>query len=200
MSASTDHVTLKRVGFPIQLEADEPLATRQAGAKERALLERELEKAEPGDIVGVDVRHVQFINYTFSDECFGKLIDGLRLGHHPERFVLLLATPEGLEEKLKDVAVALAGRKLAMVWLADPQDTDDQGIVGDLPKYLEDTLRSVKPGDTNHTLAERLGINLTTCNNRTDKLVKLRLLRRKLHEGGLGYKQYEFTPVLPPTE
>lgn len=199
MPTSTDRATLKRVGFPLQLETDEPLATRQAGAKERALLEHELEKAEPGDVVGVDVRHVQFINYTFSDECFGKLIDGLRFGHHPERFVLLIATPEDLEEKLKDVAVALASRKLAMLWLPDPQDPDEQGIVGDVPKYLQDTLRSVKPGDTNDTLAKRLGINLTTCNNRTDKLVKLRLLRRKLHEGGLGYKQYEFAPVLSST-
>ena len=200
MPVLSSHSRLKTVRFPRELEPDEPLANRQAATKERALLEQELRNIEPGGAVGIDARRVQFINYTFSDECFGKLLDELRSGEYPDRFLVLIASPEDLEDKLKDVAVALAGRKLAMLCLFEPKDTGNHGIVGELPKYLEDTLRAVKPGDTNETLAKRLGINLTTCNNRTDKLVKLRLLRRKLHEGGLGYKQYEFAPVLSPAE
>ncbi len=200
MPVLSSHSRLKRVGFPRELEPDEPLANRQAAAKERSLLEQELENTEPGGVVAIDARQVQFINYTFSDECFGKLIDELRSGEYPDRFVVLITSPEDLEDKLKDVAVALASRKLAMLCLFEPEDAAEQGIVGELPKYLQDTLRAVRPGDTNEVLAKRLGINLTTCNNRTDKLVKLRLLRRKLHEGGLGYKQYEFAPVLSPAE
>jgi DNA-binding IclR family transcriptional regulator len=78
----------------------------------------------------------------------------------------------------------------------DPLHAQDWRVIGELPKSLEDTLNVVEAGDTNEALAGRLGINLTTCNNRTDRLVKLRLLRRTLHQGELGYKQYEFAPVL----
>ena len=53
------------------------------------------------------------------------------------------------------------------------------------------------PGDTNEALAERLDIKLTTCSNRTDRLAKLRLLRKQRRHGDLGYKQFEFFPVLP---
>jgi hypothetical protein len=197
--ALSSSVLHKIVEFPCELGPDDLLGDRESGRRERALLEEDLEGIGPGEVLGVDVQQVRFINFTFSDECFGKLVENLRSGEHPDRFVVLIASEEDLEEKLADVAISLAARKLAMLWLTDPEDASDQRIVGELPKYLEDTLRAVKPGDTNEALAKRLGINLTTCNNRTDKLVKLRLLRRKLHEGGLGYKQWEFAPVLSPT-
>jgi hypothetical protein len=69
-------------------------------------------------------------------------------------------------------------------------------IVGSLPDYLAHTLASVRTGDTNETLAERLDLNLTTSSNRTDRLAKLRLVRKRRRQGGLGYRQFEFFPVL----
>jgi DNA-binding IclR family transcriptional regulator len=72
----------------------------------------------------------------------------------------------------------------------------DLRIVGALPDHLARTLWAIHPRDTNETLAERLGLNLTTCSNRTDRLAKLRLLRKQRRQGALGYKQFEFFPVL----
>lgn len=190
---------IRVVQFPQTQGPDTPLGNRRLGEEERALLEREVSKAAPGEVVGVDARRVEFLNYTFADECFGKLFNRMRAGEFSERFVVFVADESRLEEELKDVKVALAARKLAVLCVDDPVRASDWRVIGDLPKSLEDTLQAVEPGDTNEALANRLGINLTTCNNRTDRLVKLRLLRRTLHQGELGYKQYEFAPVLAPS-
>lgn len=196
---TASRATIKVVEFPQTQEPDTPLGSRRLGEEERALLEREVGKAKPGEIVGIDARRVEFVNYTFADECFGKLFNRMRAGEFGERFVVFMADESRLEEELKDVTVALAARKLAALCVDDPARAVDWRIIGELPKSLEDTLQAVEAGDTNETLAGRLGINLTTCNNRTDRLVKLRLLRRTLHQGELGYKQYEFAPVLAPS-
>ena len=189
---------LEVMEFPRSLPPDYPLGDREVGAHERALIEQKLENVKPGETLGVDTRRVKFINYTFSDECFGKLASNLRAGDLGDRFVVLVATRKQADDTLKDVSLALVGRKLAMLCVADPEDPSDPYVIGELPEYLRDTLEAVKPGDTNELLANRLGINLTTCSNRTDKLVGLRLLRRKPHAGKFGYKQYEFTPILSP--
>jgi len=193
---TASRATMKVVEFPQTREADTPLGNRQLGEEERTLLEQEVAKAEPGGIVGIDARRVEFLNYTFADECFGKLFSRMHAGEFGERFAVLVANKSRLEEELKDVSVALAARKLAVLCVDDPLHAQDWRVIGELPKSLEDTLNVVEAGDTNEALAGRLGINLTTCNNRTDRLVKLRLLRRTLHQGELGYKQYEFAPVL----
>jgi hypothetical protein len=188
--------TIRVVTFPQTKEPETPLGNRQLGEEERAQLERKLTEAEPGEIVGIDARRVEFLNYTFADECFGKLFNRMRAGEFGDRFAVFVADESTFEDELKDVSVALAARKLAALCVEDPARTEDWRIVGELPESLKDTLDAVEAGDTNETLARRLGIQLTTCNNRTDRLVKLRLLRRTLHRGDLGYKQYEFAPVL----
>lgn len=193
---TASHATTKRVEFPLTQEPDTPLGNRQLGREERTLLEREVANAKPGEIIAIDARKVEFLNYTFADECFGKLFSRMSAGEFGERFAVLVANEPKLEEELKDISVALAARKLAVLCIDDLTRTVDWRVLGNLPKSLEDTLVAVQAGDTNETLASRLGINLTTCNNRTDRLVKLRLLRRSLHLGDLGYKQYEFAPVL----
>jgi DNA-binding Lrp family transcriptional regulator len=60
-------------------------------------------------------------------------------------------------------------------------------VVGELPDYLAHTLESVRPGNTNETLAERLDIKLTTCSNRTDRLARPHLLRKQRRHGDLGH-------------
>lgn len=86
-----------------------------------------------------------------------------------------------------------------MLWLTH-RDASEYDVVGELSEALKETLRAVEPGDTNEILADKLNIKPTACINRTDKLTKMRLLRKKLHAGEYGYKQYEFAPVLSPSE
>lgn len=201
MPASSKTIGLEKVhSFPCCLSADALLANREYGEKERACLEETLEAAEPGEVVGIDVGQVRFINYSFSDECFGKLCGRLQSGEYPDRFVVLIAPEEELENSLYDISIALKNRKLAMLWLTHRDAVSEYDVVGELSEALEETLRAVEPGDTNEILADKLNIKPTACINRTDKLTKMRLLRKKLHAGEYGYKQYEFAPVLSPSE
>ena len=186
----------ERINFPQHLSPEEPLATREDGQDELTCLGGVLETTPLGGVVGIDVGGVKFINYSFSDECFGNLCGRLQSGEYPERFVVLIASREDMENRLQDISIALKHRKLAMLWVTN-EDVSEVDFVGELSEALKETLKAVEPGDTNEVLANKLGIKPTACVNRTDKLTKMRLLRKKLHAGEYGYKQYEFAPVLP---
>lgn len=184
------------VQFPQHRSAGEPLATREDGQEQLALLGEVLERTPPGGVVGINVGGVEFINYSSSDECFGNLCGRLRSGEYSDRFVVLVAPEEAMGNRLEDIALALQSRKLAMLWMPR-EDALSYDVVGDLSEALKETLKAVEPGDTNEVLAEKLNIKSTACINRTDKLTKMRLLRKSPHVGEYGYKQYEFAPVLP---
>ncbi len=196
MPAPTKSRTFKKITFPQYLSPKKPLATREDGQDQLTQLGEILKQTPLGGVVGIDVGGVKFINYSFSDECFGNLCGRLQSGEYPERFVVLIAPAEHMENRLQDISIALKHRKLAMLWAMD-EDISEYDFVGELSEALKETLKAVEPGDTNEVLAKKLGIKPTACVNRTDKLTKMRLLRKKLHAGEYGYKQYEFAPVLP---
>lgn len=177
------------------------LAGRKGGAMERDRVKRALRSIDPGSVLGVDARAAEFINFSFADECFRMLAQELSAGEAEDRYVVLIASPGEQEDLIEEIEVSLERKKLAM-FLAEASDEGpaDVRIIGELPDHLAHTLASVHPGDTNETLAERLELNLTTCSNRTDKLAKLRLLRKRRRQGALGYKQFEFFPVLGSTD
>jgi hypothetical protein len=144
-----------------------------------------------------DVRTVHIMNFSFADECFGVLMQELYAGEAKDRYVVLIVSPDEQGDILEEIPVSLDRKKLAMFYTDNAEGLGELSIVGELPDYLVYTLESVRPGDTNETLAERLDIKLTTCSNRTDRLARLRLLRKQRRHGDLGYKQFEFSPVLP---
>jgi hypothetical protein len=173
------------------------LAGRKGGAMERERLRRALASLGPGSVLGVDARAAEFMNFSFADECFRVLAQELSAGEAEDRYVVLIVSTGEQEDLIEEIQVSLERKKLAM-FLAEAsyEGSAEVRIVGMFPDYLAHTLASVHPGDTNETLAERLDLNLTTCSNRTDRLAKLRLVRKRRRQGGLGYKQFEFFPVL----
>ena len=177
------------------------LAGRKGGAMERDRLRRALGSLGPGAVLGVNLRDTQFMNFSFADECFRVLAQELSAGEAEDRYVVLMVLPGEQEDLVEEIQVSLERKKLAM-FLAEGSDKGaaELHVVGYLPDYLAHTLAYIRPGDTNETLAEKLRLNLTTCSNRTDKLAKLRLVRKQRRQGGLGYKQFEFSPVLPYSE
>lgn len=172
------------------------LAGRKGGGAERARLRRMLESHGPGSVLGMDVRSVHFMNFSFADECFGVLAQEFYAGEVKDRYMVLIVSPDEQEDILEEIQVSLERRKLAMFYADKAEGPAALRILGELPDYLLHTLESVRAGDTNEALAKRLNIKLTTCSNRTDRLAKLRLLRKQRRQGGLGYKQFEFFPVL----
>jgi hypothetical protein len=176
------------------------LAGRKGGEAERTRLKQVLMSYGLGSVLGVDVQAAHFMNFSFADECFGVLMQELYGGEAENRYVVLIVSPDEQEDILEEIQVSLERKKLAMFYAGNPKGLGELSIVGELPDYLVHTLESILPGDTNETLAERLNIKLTTCSNRTDRLARLRLLRKKRRHGNLGYKQFEFFPVLPSAE
>lgn len=197
---STPAVDLRMLDDVLRLTEDDAsgavLAGRKGGATERTRLRQMIESYEPGSVLGLDVRAVDFMNFSFADECFGALAQEMYAGENKDRYVVLIVSPGEQEDILEEIQVSLERRKLAMFYANKAEGSADLRVVGELPDYLAHTLQSVQPGDTNEALAERLDIKLTTCSNRTDKLAKLRLVRKRRRQGGLGYKQFEFFPVL----
>jgi hypothetical protein len=195
LGALDDEVTLPEEGV------SGVLAGRKAGAVERDRLRRELGSLGPGSVLGVNLRNTQFMNFSFADECFRVLAQELSAGEAEDRYAVLIVLPGEQEDLIEEIQVSLERKKLAM-FLAEASDKGaaELRVVGYLSDYLAHTLAYIRPGDTNETLAEKLGLNLTTCSNRTDKLAKLRLVRKQRRQGGLGYKQFEFSPILPSSE
>lgn len=197
---STPTVDLRMLDDVLPLTEDDVsgavLAGRKGGAMKRTRLRQRIESYGSGSVLGLDVRLVDFMNFSFADECFGALSQELYAGEIEDRYVVLIVSPGEQEDILEEIQVSLERRKLAMFYADKAEGTADLRIVGELPDYLMHTLESVRPGDTNEALSERLDIKLTTCSNRTDKLAKLRLVRKRRRQGGLGYKQFEFFPVL----
>ncbi|QIN77527.1 hypothetical protein GBA65_02300 [Rubrobacter marinus] len=173
------------------------LAGRKTGSIERDRLKRRLGSLGSGSVLGVDARASEFMNFSFADECFRVLAQELSAGEAEDRYVVLILSSGEQEDLMEEIQVALERKKLAMLIADVPEEGPAVlDVVGELPDYLAHTLASVRPGDTNDSLAERLSLKLTTCSNRTDRLAKLRLLRKQRRQGGLGYKQFEFFPVL----
>jgi hypothetical protein len=173
------------------------LAGRKGGEAERTRLMQALKSYGPGSVLGVNLRAAHFMNFSFADECFGVLMQELYAGEAKDRYMVLIVSPDEQEDILEEIQVSLERKKLAMFYADIAEGLGELRIVGELPDYLVHTLESIRPGDTNETLAERLDIKLTTCSNRTDRLARLRLLRKQRRHGDLGYKQFEFFPVLP---
>ena len=197
---STHAVDLRALHDAVRLPEDGVsgvLAGRKSGAMERDRLKRALKSLGPGSVLGVDLRDAQFINFSFADECFRVLAQELTAGEAEDRYMVLVVSPGEQEDLMEEIHVSLERKKLAMFLAeASAEGSADLRIVGELPGYLAHTLASVRSGDTNETLADRLDLNLTTCSNRTDKLARLRLVRKERRQGGLGYKQFKFSPVL----
>lgn len=176
------------------------LAGRKGGAMERDRLRRALGALGLGSVLGVDARATEFMNFSFADECFRMLAQELLAGEAEDRYVVLIVSPGDQDDLVEEIEISLERKKLALFLAeASGDGTADVRIIGELPDYLAHTLASVRPGDTNETLADRLDLNLTTCSNRTDKLAKLRLVHKRRRRGALGYKQFEFFPVLAST-
>ena len=77
----------------------------------------------------------------------------LYAGEVGERYMVLIVSPDEQEDILEEIQVSLERKKLAMLYADNPEGLAELRIVGELPDYLVHTLESVRPGDTNETLA-----------------------------------------------
>jgi predicted transcriptional regulator len=70
-------------------------------------------------------------------------------------------------------------------------------IVGEVPEHLVDTLQAIYDAGsiTNASLAAKLGLNHTACNNRATRLAKLGLIHRRIETAAPGGRQYTYERI-----
>ena len=162
------------------------LGTREEGARVREILWQVLESLSPGEKLVVNLGGLEVLSGSFADEALAKVVEQLKNGELPDRYLLVKAEEE---ELLEDLSERLARRGLALFALLK----DGWRILGRLPAYLEETLQWIVQHEetTSPELAQALSISVKNASTRLAELQKLRLIelvRESRPVGGIQYR------------
>jgi hypothetical protein len=169
------------------------MVTRSTGRAVREALEETLAALPKGGTLYVDTRGVELMDYSFADEALGILASRAASGEYGDRHMVLVEEDRDL---LENVEASLRQRSLAMIRV--DEIGGEPSIVGEVPDHLVATLQAIYDvgSITNATLAAKLGLNHTACNNRASRLVKLGLIHRRIETAAPGGRQYTYERVV----
>jgi hypothetical protein len=169
------------------------MVTRSTGRAVREALEETLAALPKGGTLYVDTRGVELMDYSFADEALGILASRAASGEYGDRHMVLVEEDRDL---LENVEASLRQRSLAMIRVEEIGG--EPSIVGEVPDHLVATLQAIYDvgSITNATLAAKLGLNHTACNNRASRLVKLGLIHRRIETAAPGGRQYTYERVV----
>src|SRR5512134_955016 len=88
------------------------LVTRPTGQAVRERIERDLEQAPDGSVIGLDFSKVGVIDYSCSDEIVAKLLSRLLAGEYGEKYLVLIGMNDNQRENIE---VALERKDLAII-------------------------------------------------------------------------------------
>ena len=157
------------------------LVTRPTGQAVRERIERDIEQAPDGSVIGLDFSKVGVIDYSCSDEIVAKLLSRLLAGEYGDKYLVLIGMNENQRENIE---VALERKDLAIV--AGTRE-GTKAVLGSLNNYLKDTLEFVaeRKKATARELTEAKKIEASTGGTRLLNLYKKRLVRRIGGEGAM---------------
>lgn len=159
---------------------------RSKGALVRQTIEDMLEAAQTGDVIVVDLAGVEVMDYSFSNEVFGKLLNRVPKEHSGKYLVLKNLSGyvrENLEPALRDLKLtALAIQDSGWYIVGTTKTTDVETL-----KVIEE-LGSTELG----TVAKRLDISITACSNRLNKLADQGLIKKLEVEKPVGNEKYVY--------
>jgi len=169
------------------------LGTRLEGQKAHAEIFSELEKLPEGGVLILDLEGVEVLSGSFADEAIGKVLERLKRGELPGRYLLLRT---GNLELLEDLEAKLLARKLGV--LVVHKKEKGWKVLGFLPPHLFRFFHYVMahPAVTSKDAAEDLGVSLKTASLCLKRLAELRLLRAEREVRPQGGFQYRFLPLV----
>ena len=88
------------------------LVTRPTGQAVRERIERDMEQAPEGSVIGLDFSKVGVIDYSCSDEIVAKLLSRLLAGEYGEKYLMLTGMNDNQRENIE---VALERKDLAII-------------------------------------------------------------------------------------
>lgn len=164
------------------------LWARPRAAEIRPHLTHLLDSANAGDTVVIDFQDVQVFDFSFANEFFGKTIFSLP-NEYPGRFLIVenltTYTLENLVKGLESLNLAIIERKEGKLQLLGKTHSTDITTFN--------AIVEAKDPVTAANLKEKLGINLTTVNERLSKLTNLGLIRREKSTSISGREQYQYS-------
>lgn len=169
------------------------LGTRLEGEKAHTEIFSELEKLPEGGVLILDLEGVEVLSGSFADEAIGKVLERLRKGELPGRYLILRT---GNLEVLEDLEAKLIARRLGV--LVEHKTEKGWKVIGCLPQHLFRFFQYVlaHPGVTSKDAAQDLGVSLKTASLCLKRLSELRLLRAEREIRPQGGFQYRFLPLV----
>lgn len=160
---------------------------REEGRKVREQIENALSSVDAGQTLVVDLKPVEVMDFSFSSEVFGKLIG--RLGSEYPGRMLVLSTPSPYVKE--NLGAALDALGLMALAYKGPRSWE---LIGKWAETDLETLEALQRLNDAAApqLAEALGIQLTTCNQRLRKLVEAGIVARTRAVGKAGGDQYVY--------
>ena len=128
------------------------LSGRPKGEEVRHQILAHLENAPDESVTSLDMAAVQFMDVSFADELFNKLLLRVRSGELGNRFVFVRGTNTSLRETIEAV---LELRDLALLLQTD----EEPKILGELKRPLHEALEVIltKKSATSAAMSEALG-------------------------------------------
>lgn len=170
--------------FDVAAAEGKLLHSRKPGKNFLAVLESEVETVSSGGVLYMDLRGVEFLDYSFADAAFGAVISRASHGDYGDRHVVIL---DGERDLLENIEMSLGARDQNAFRVEEVGG--EPHLVGGLEGHLLETLEAVRAMGpiTTADLAKRLGVNHTACNNRASNLHERGLISRRKETGGRRY-------------
>ncbi|MCE5196033.1 MAG: hypothetical protein LLG09_02745 [Negativicutes bacterium] len=168
------------------------LVTRKIGKAVKDLLAVNLQASGEPEVLILDFREIQILDFSCADECIAKLLIEI-CGDFFGPKALLLSNLS--EDQLENVAAALSQRNLVICYLSGGQ----LRILGELKEPLAATLDVLNQNKTvtAREIADLMQIAINTASNRLSELSKRGLSLRRNDMPAAGGKQYLYCSILP---
>ena len=164
-------------------------ATRERGREFREKLEDLLRKANPGDIVEIDITEPEALSVSFSDELIGRLLAARAAGDFQDRAVIIVGASEDTRETIEAV---LQRRNVPGVY-RDSRTNQIVALAG--ASWFPETLRQasgLRASFRATELGEKLGLSPQAANNRLRALTTSGALVRERITPDRGGKEFEY--------
>jgi hypothetical protein len=158
------------------------------GREVRLEIESELENLARGGVFKIQLKGIEVMDFSFSNEVFGKIYSTIGT-IYPERAIVLANLTEYVKINL-DAALASLG--FMAVTVKGKRDWEVIGKVGDTDIQTLEVIANKKQV-TAPEVAEILNIKLTTCNQRLRKLTENGLILRAKESARTGGEQFIYT-------
>lgn len=169
------------------------LGTRLEGRKAQEALFSTLSLLPAGGVLVLDLSGVEVLSGSFADEAIAKVLERLKAGEAPGRYVYLL-TPS--LELLEDLEAKLYQRRLAV--LVKLRGMEGWKVLGWLPQYLGNVFSYVmREGEARSPeVAQALGISVKQASLALRRLGELRLVRAERETRASGGYQHRYLPLV----